>query len=256
MIKISAIIIAKNEEAMIRDCLRSVSFCDEVIVVDAGSTDNTARISRKEGAIIVMSHTSDFSEARNRGKAKARGEWLLYVDADERVSKSLARNIIEEIYKKNQQLVAFRLLRKNYYYGQYEWPYVEKLERLFKKASLVEWYGELHESPKIIGEVGDLEGNLLHFTHRDLSKMVDKTILWSSVEAKLRFDTHHPKITWWRFPRVMFSAFFTSFITQRGLRAGTVGIIESIYQAYSMFFTYVKLWEMQNKEVQTRLKTK
>ena len=77
--------------------------------------------------------------------------------------------------------------------------------------------------------------------------MISKTIEWSQIEAELRFNANHPKITWWRFPRVMLSAFFDSYIKQGGWRVGTAGIIESIYQAFSIFITYAKLWEKQLK---------
>jgi len=77
--------------------------------------------------------------------------------------------------------------------------------------------------------------------------MVDKTLGWSKTEAELRFDSNHPKITWWRFPRVMISAFVNSYIIQGGWRVGTAGLVESIYQAFSIFITYARLWEKQLK---------
>src|SRR5262249_20245880 len=110
------------------------------------------------------------------------------------------------------------------------------------------WYGQLHESPEFSGHVEILQGYLLHFTHRDLSSMLNKTIVWSQVEVKLRFDAHHPKMTWWRFPRVIYAAFWDSYITQGGFKVGTAGLIESMYQAFSMFITYARLWEMQREE--------
>ena len=70
---------------------------------------------------------------------------------------------------------------------------------------------------------------------------------WSTIEAELRFKARHPKMTWWRFPRVMFTAFYDSYIKQKGYKVGAVGIMESMYQAFSIFITYAKLWELQNK---------
>jgi len=75
--------------------------------------------------------------------------------------------------------------------------------------------------------------------------MLEKTISWSEVEAQLRYDSSHPKMTWWRFPRVMFRAFADSYIRQKGWKAGTAGVVESMYQSFSMFITYARLWEMQ-----------
>jgi len=184
---------------------------------------------------------------RNFGIKKAKGDWILYVDADERISEELRKEIEKEINKPQNLISAYVLKRKNFYYGIYEWPYVERLERLFYKSKLRGWKGRIHESPVFDGEKRELNGFLFHYSHCDLSSMVNKTIEWSEIEANLRLKNNHPKMTWWRFPRVMLYAFFDSYIRQSGWKAGTVGIIESTYQAFSIFITYAKLWEFQNK---------
>ena len=253
MSKISAIIIAKNEENMIADCLDSVSFCDEIIVVDGGSEDRTVEIAKRMGAKVYLLETNDFSKLRNFGLERARGEWLLYVDADERVDKVLKEEISHLISfsDRREKLNSYFLKRKNFYLGtsaKNEWPYIEKLERLFKKDDLKGWRGELHESPIIRGKIGELDGYLLHHTHRDLTLMLNKTIEWSKIEAQLRFKAGHPQMVWWRFLRVMFTAFFDWYIRQKGFKLGTVGLIESIYQMFSMFISYARLWEMQRQK--------
>ena len=262
MTKISAIIIAKNEENMIADCLDSVSFCDEIIVVDGGSEDRTPEISKRMGAKVFVHKTDDFSELRNYGLEKAKGEWILYIDTDERVTEKL-REQITHLTKDNgrgSQLNGYFLKRKNFYLGsseKNEWPYIEKLERLFRRDSLKGWKGRLHESPLVVGEIGEIgEGFLLHYTHRNLTSMLAKTIEWSKIEAQLRFNARHPNVTWWRLVRVMITAFFDSYIRQKGWKAGTVGLIESTYQMFSMFVTYARLWEMQNKVKSQNAKVK
>lgn len=245
--KISAIILTKNAEEVIGDCIDSVKFCDEIIIIDDGSTDRTLEIAKILDVKIFSVISRNFAERRNFGAKKAKGEWLLYIDSDERISSELRENIKRVIESKHDDFEAYRLQRKNFYFGNHEWPFIEKLERLFKKESLEEWYGELHESAKVKGEIGELEGFLLHYTRRDLTTMVNKTIAWSEIEAELRFNAHHPQMTWWRFPRVMITAFWDSYVRQKGYKAGTAGVVESIYQAFSMFITYARLWEMQNK---------
>ena len=250
MIKISGIVITKNAENLIADCLDSLSFCSEIVVVDNASSDRTRDISEKMGAKVIEYSSDDFADMRNMGMKKAMGEWLLYVDADERVTSALREEIIKSTNNPTNKNVGFRIKRKNFYFGsakQNEWPYVERLERLFKKDSLKEWYGQLHESPNVKGEIGELDGYLFHYTHRDLSSMVKKTIEWSKIEAELRYKNGHPKMTWWRFPRVMVTAFLDSYIRQGGWKVGTVGLIESMYQSFSIFVTYARLWEMQEK---------
>lgn len=245
--KISGIVIVKNGESLISDCLKSLSFCDEIIVVDAGSKDKTKEIAQSLGAKVIEIQSEDFSQIRNYGLEKTQGEWILYVDVDERISYNLKNSIRSAVNKKDQDFSAFKLRRKNFYFGNYEWPYIEKLERLFKRENLKGWRGKIHESPVFEGKVGELNGFLYHYTHSDLSSMLNKTIDWSKIEAETRFKSRHPKMTWWRFPRVMLTAFLDSYIRQGGYKIGVPGLIESIYQAFSAFITYAKLWELQQK---------
>lgn len=250
MTKISAIIIAKNEENMIADCLDSVSFCDEIIVVDGGSEDRTVEIAKRMGAKVFIFKTEDFSKLRNYGRDMGKGDWVLYIDADERVTNELRREITHLTIDDGRvgKLNGYILKRKNFYFGtsaKNEWPYIEKLERLFRKESLRGWKGELHESPIFVGQTGELDGFLLHYTHRDLTSMLNKTIEWSKIEAQLRFKAGHPQMVWWRFLRVMLTSFFDWYIRQKGFKLGTIGLIESLYQMFSMFVTYARLWEMQ-----------
>ncbi len=243
--KLSAVIIAKNAESYIADALISVKFCNEIIVVDSGSIDKTAEVAKKSGAKVFSYQAKDFADARNYGLQKAKGEWIFYLDTDERVTEELQGEIESGIRNQESGIVAYKIRRKNFYYGNHEWPHIERLERLFKRKNLKEWYGQLHESPRIDGEIGELDGFLLHYSRPDLSFMVAKTAIWSKTEAELRIAANHPKMTWWRFFRVMITAFFDSFIKQGGWKAGTVGVIEGIYQAFSIFITYARLWEMQ-----------
>lgn len=248
MKKISAIIIAKNEEKLIKECMESVAFCDEILVVDGGSEDKTNDIAKNMGAKIIKEPFSDFATARNIGLQKATGEWVFYIDADERVTKELQKSIEDIVASASVEHAAYKVHRKNFFLGNHPWPHIESMERLFYKKDLTKWFGELHESAQVNGSVGTLHGYLLHYTHRNLTLMVAKTNTWSTIEAKLRFDAHHPPVYWWRFPRVMLTAFYEYFITQKGYKAGVVGVIEGIYQAFSMFITYAKLWEMQENQ--------
>ncbi len=248
MKNLSAVILTKNSEDLIADCIDSVSFCDEVIVIDDYSTDRTAELAKHLDALVFPYSSESFAKKRNLGLSKAKGKWILYLDADERVSEELKNAIQDVLERKKDIYAAYRVNRKNFYLGKNEWPKMEKLERLFKKSKLEEWYGDLHESPRVNGDVGDLEeGFIRHYTHQDLTSMLNKTIQWSKIEAELRVKAHHPKMTWWRFYRVMATAFYDSYIKQKGYKVGTAGLIESMFQAFSMFITYTRLWEMQNE---------
>ena len=246
-VSISAIIITRNEEKRLKQCLEGVWWVDEVLVVDNGSTDNTLSIAKKLHAKVIVGKERNFSNIRNSGAQRARGEWLLYVDADEIVTPAL-RNEIQLIIQNPNSYNAYVIPRKNYYLGQL-WPSKDGMVRLIRKNALIRWEGVLHEHAVVRGETSTIHNYFIHDTHRTLEEMVAKTNEWSAYEATLRFDTNHPVVSWWRILRVMCTAFYDSFIKQGGWRAGTIGWIESIYQAFSIFITYAKLWEMQQKSI-------
>jgi len=241
---LSAIIIAKNEEPRIKACIDALKFVDEVIVIDNNSTDKTVQIAQEQGALVTSLHDIDFAKLRNIAAEKVTSTWILYIDADEIISPELSKSIADAISKNTY--AGYELFRKNYYLGSL-WPSGEWMIRLIRKDALQGWHGRLHETASVKGPVGKLHGHLLHDTHRTLSEMVVKTNEWSQTEAALRYSIHHPPITWWRIVRVMFTGFWNSFFVQGGWKVGTVGWIESMYQGFSMFITYAKLWELQKK---------
>lgn len=247
---ISAIILVKDEEPRIARCLKSLSWTDEQIVVDNGSLDRSAKIAKQSGALVIKSFESDFSMLRSIGQKAAKGDWILYIDADEEVPPALRSEILAVIQSPPDQHLphAYRLIRKNYYLG-FLWPYHDQLERLFWRQSLQGWKGRLHESPIAFGSVAELTEPLIHVTHRTLEEMTKKTNSWSRSEARLRLEADHPLIVWWRLFRVMMTGFWEYFVHQKGWTAGTVGWIESLYQAFSMFITYAKLWEFQQEKI-------
>lgn len=250
MSKISAVILTRNSENLIADCMESLNFCDQILLIDDNSTDRTIDLAQRLGAHVISAPQGlDFSDKRNLALKKVNTSWIFYIDSDERVSTSLKNSIMQVVKdSKSNQYTAYDILRQNYYLGRNPWPKIEKMTRFFKKSALKKWAGELHETAVIEGKIGELVGYLLHYTHSDLTSMLNKTLEWSEVEANLRYKAKHPKITWWRFPRVMLTAFWNSYVGQRGYKVGTVGLIESIYQAYSMFITYARLWEMQRSK--------
>lgn len=247
---LSSVILTKNEEKLIKDCIESIKdISDEIVVIDSDSKDQTAEIAKKLGAKVYNHNFVDFSRQRNFSLTKVSNPWILFIDADERLSPKLKEEIRKAIAS-NHPKSMYLLLRKNFYLGNKPWPYIEKMERLFKKEALKRWEGVLHETVVAEGACGILEGYVLHYTHRTIEEMVAKTNMWSDFEARLRFDTNHPKMTWWRFFRVMSTAFYNSYIHQGGWKVGTVGLVESIFQAFSIFITYAKLWELQEKKDQ------
>lgn len=280
--KISVIVLTHNEEPIIKDCLESVKWADEIVVVDDNSTDATLEIVKKFGVkkIVHAPKDSNFSDRRNLGAKNASGEWLLYVDADERVSLELCNEIKDMTNPYNRfartahfsaggegkarfqasmeaynltpiTYVAYAIPRKNIrltkvlYHGGW-WP--DYVLRLMKKDSLVKWNGELHEQPEIKGEVGKLNEAFLHYSHRgSLEHKMQNTINWSKIEAQRMFDAGHPPMNTVRFLSAMGREFYLRMIKHQAFRDGTEGFMEAIYQVFSVFISYARLWELQQK---------
>lgn len=243
---ISVIIITKNEKERIKACLESVKWADEIIVVDNGSSDNTLEIARKYTDRILTFKDQDFATIRSKGLEEARGEWVLYVDSDERVLESL-KNEIEVLITLDDKS-AYAISRKNIIFGQEVsfGPYKKDwIIRLFKKSDFDDWIGKVHEYPKFSGQLGYTKNSLLHLTHRDVDQIVQKSLEWSKIDAQLRLDANHPKMSGWRFLRILITELFNQGIKRGGFFNGTIGIMDSILQTFSLFLTYVRLWQMQ-----------
>jgi hypothetical protein len=124
------------------------------------------------------------------------------------------------------------------------WP--DYVKRLFYKDKLKKWVGDLHEEPVFDGVMGHLENALIHIKENKLSDMVEKTNKWSEIEARLMFDSNHPKMSLIRFLSAILREFWYRIIKKKAYLDGTEGMIFGIYQVYSRFISYAKLWEMQN----------
>lgn len=248
---ISVVIPAYNEESMIEDCLKSVAWANEVVLVDNESEDETVSIARKYGARVISCPRGgiNYSKLRNLGAEKATNEWLFYLDADERSTPAVKAEIEKAIL--DDHVSGYSFPRRNILLGHPMrfggwWP--DRVLRLIKKSDLKGWRGGLHEQPEINGKIGNLDKPLTHITHRDLSSMIAKTNSWSNLEAELLYKANHPKMTWWRFISVAFREFWYRGIVKLGFLDGTVGVVEIIYQMFSRMITYSKLWEMQKEK--------
>ncbi len=247
---LSAVVIALNEEKNIGDCLASLAFADEIIVVDTGSADKTVEIAKNNNAKVINTTQGSYKDWRTKGLESARGEWVMYVDTDERVTPLLRKEVVQTItsYDANSP-TAYAIPRKNIILGHELkhggwWP--DYVIRLFIKAHLSGWKNELHEEPIYSGDLGYLNEPLTHLKHNNLEDMVTKTNKWSLTEAKLLYDSHHPKMVWWRFFRIMATEAWLRIVKEKAFLDGSVGILYALYQVWSRFITYAKLWELQH----------
>lgn len=248
MKNLSVLIIAKNEEEMIGECLESVSWADEVVVTDTGSTDKTEDIARKHKVRVEeFTKGKNYSDWRNYALTKAKNEWILFVDADERVTPEL-RDEVEKTIEDPGSFSGFAIPRRNILLGHEMrhggWS-PDYVLRLIKKDHIRGYKGEVHEQPEIEGEVGKLKEPFIHITHRSLTEMVEKTNTWSEIEARLMYEANHPKMNVLRFFGAMVREFWYRAILKLGFLDGPVGVIEIMFQVFSKFVVYAKLWEMQ-----------
>ena len=243
---ISVIVITKNEEDRIKICLESVKWADEIIVVDNGSTDKTLEIVKQYTIKVFKFENQDYAAFRNMAFKKASGDWVLYVDPDERVLAPLKQEI--EHLVKSDDYSAYAISRKNIIFGKEVkygpfWP--DWVIRLLKKEHFEKWIGQIHEYPKFKGKLGYTKSSLLHLTHRDVDQVVQKSLAWSKIDANLRLKAGHPKMSVWRFLRIVGTEMFNQGIVRKGFFNGTVGVIDSLLQVFSMYLTYVRLWQLQ-----------
>lgn len=256
MSTVSSIIITKNNVGTIKRAIESVKdWSEEVIVIDSGSTDGTQKVARSLEAKVFQVKGGSYSDWRNRGLKEARGEWVFYLDSDEEVSKELIDEVLQAVF--NNDFSAYAISRVNIILGKKMmhggwWP--DYVKRLFLKKELKKWEGDLHEEPVYQGVLGHLKNPIIHYKHDNLSEMVEKTNKWSETEARLLFDANHPKMSWWRFIRIMLTELWYRLIIRKSFLDGTEGVTYAIYQMWSKFVTYSKLWEMQTEIQRSKFK--
>jgi glycosyltransferase involved in cell wall biosynthesis len=242
---ISALIIAKNESDMIGPCLRALTWCDEIIVLDSGSTDNTREVAEAFGSRVISFKHQSFSKLREEVLKRAKGDWVLYIDADERVSPTLAKEI--QVAVETQAASALTFKRDNIHYGRLfkhgGWQN-DKVTRAFNKQHIKGWRGDIHESPVFTGPVKELSTPLLHLTHRSVVDGLVKSTDWTPLEAQA-LASKSPAVGFGTILRKGVMEFYRRAIQLRGYRDGTAGLMEAMTQAINRMLVYMQVWELQ-----------
>lgn len=245
-VPITAVIIAKNEDLMIEGCINALLWCKEILVIDNGSTDQTVAKAEALGARVISINHPSFARLRNEGLKKASNDWILYIDADERVTPTLAKEI--QVNIETNQADVFLLRRQNIFYGTElkngGWD-TDQLERVFQKSSLKEWTGTIHESPQITGKKLVLQTPLIHLSHRSTRDGLEKTMDWTQREAKLFIDQNAAPVSPLIVIRKAVMEFIRRAFIKKGYKDGQVGLIEAIVQAINRALVYIQVWEMQ-----------
>lgn len=248
-IKISAVVNTRNEAENIFDCLKNLKFCDEIVVVDMESTDNTKEIAKEFTDRIYDHKAVGYVEpARNFAINKAVGEWILIIDADERAPKTLGAKLIEIADKNEVDFV--RIPRKNLVFGQWLqhsrwWP--DYNIRFFKKGS-VEWQDEIHSVPVTYGtgiNLADDPGMALEHHHYDsVDEYFTRALRYSGQQAKELIDSGY-KFDPADLVTKPIGEFLSRFFAGEGYKDGLHGLVMALLQFFSILLVYLKVWQSE-----------
>ena len=246
---LSVIVIAKDEEQIIKECLDSVKWADEIVVViDDRTTDKTAQIVRNYTQKVFFHKFETFSEIKQYALKKARGEWVLALDADEQATPLLKK----EIRKKIQNLsfdgfaVYYRLVFLGKLLRQEE--RTQGAIRLFKRARGNYTDAAIHERVIVKGKVGILENPILHHSHQSIYRSVAKFNEYTSLEAKHLFETGVRT----NILKILLSpvyVLFFDYVIQKKSHDGSYGLVRSLLYSIYVLLEHLKLWELQQKEL-------
>lgn len=240
---LSVIVITKNEADNIAECLQSVSFADEVVVLDSGSSDGTVEIARRLGAKVeVVTDWQGFGIQKNRALALAGCDWVLSLDADERVTPQLRFELLEVL--KAPVRDAYSLPRLSSYCGQYMrhsgW-YPDRITRLFKRGTAAFSDELVHEKLVSSSPVGQLASPLLHESFRNFESVLDKLNRYSTAGALMLQKKGRSASIGKAIAHGVW-AFFRTYVLRRGFLDGQMGLVLAISNAEGTYYRYLKLW--------------
>jgi glycosyltransferase involved in cell wall biosynthesis len=248
--KVSVTIITRNEAADIGAALASVSWADEVIVVDSGSTDETAAIAREHTNHVVVHEWTGYPAQKNFAASLASHEWILSLDADERVTPALAAEI-QRTLQQTPVHQAFRIPRVTKHLGRWirttDW-YPDHQVRLYDRRA-AQWTGRyVHETLTVDGGIGQLSGELEHYAYRDIADHLETIDRYTTLAARqMREDGR--RAGWLQIAGHPPLAFLRNYLLKGGITSGVPGLVISAMNAYYVFLKFAKLWELQSSKV-------
>lgn len=253
---ISAVIITLNEEKNIEACLKSISFCDEIVVIDSGSTDATVSLAKKYTPLVFHRPFDHFSAQKNEAISKAASDWILSIDADERVSESLKLEILD-VVSYHSRYQAYRIPRKNFIFGthlKYGANRNDMPVRLFRRGAS-KFQGIIHERADINGEISKLESPLIHLSSLTLKDYLRRLDQYTELEAAQLYE-RGGEFSYIRFLTKPFFRFVQRYFLQRGFLDGKKGFIYCVLSGFYEFVRYAKLWELKEKKCDLQSKSR
>ncbi len=246
---ISAIILTKNEGKNLGECIRALTFCEEIIVIDDYSSDETVEIARGLGAkVFQRSLDGNFAAQRNFGLEKATNKWVLFIDADERVSHELKEEMEKEVPAPNNSHLGYFLKRDDYFFGKKlkfgETASVSLLRLARKSAG--KWMRSVHEVWEVQGRTKTLKNPLEHYPHQSLREFINDINFHSGLHAEANHqEGKHSslvKILFW--PKLHF---FKNYFLRLGFLDGTEGFVLALMMSLHSFLAWSKLWLDERK---------
>jgi len=247
--KLTLCVIALNEEDRIGPCLESAGFADAVVVVDSGSTDRTREIAGEHGARVVVNEFAGHVEQKNHAVSLAETDWVLCLDADERVTEEL-RDEIERALELPDPPPAFSMARRTFYLGRWidhgGW-YPDRKVRLFDRRK-ARWGGmNPHDRVLVDGEAGALRGDIEHYSYRSIADHLKQIDFFTTIAAKEKAAAgQKPRL--WRLLLHPIGKVLRMYILKRGFLDGRAGFIVAVLGGYYVFLKYAKLWECSRRD--------
>lgn len=248
--KISATVITLNEEENLAAALESLTFADEIVVVDSESTDRTIEIARRFTDKVITQKFLGYAAQKNFAAEHAAHDWVFNLDADERVTPELAREI--EALKKAQavSIAAYEMPRKVFYLGRWirhsGW-YPDFKVRLYNRRQ-AGWQGDyVHESVKTDGQVSRLRGDILHYTVRSAAEHHLRIDRYTTLSAQEAFDKGK-QATFASIALAPLATFIKTYIFKRGYLDGIPGLAIAYFAAHYVFLKNLKLWELRRED--------
>jgi glycosyltransferase involved in cell wall biosynthesis len=242
---IAAVVITKNEERNIGACLASLRWAHDLIVVDACSTDRTVEVVREYTPRVFIRSWPGFGPQKNYGLDQATADWVLVVDADERVTDDL-RHEIQAVIAESTDLVGYEIPRRNFFYGRWiegGGLYPDYQLRLFRRTAGRYDDVLLHERLQLRGRTGRLQSPLDHHSMPSIGAHVKKMVRYTTLGAQEKLKTQS-QITPLNLAANHLATIFKTYVTRGGYRDGIHGAIVALFAGMHTFAKYAKAWEM------------
>lgn len=250
--KLSVVILTRNESNHIAECIQSVCFADEILVIDSESTDDTIVKAQSQGARVLVNSWPGFARQRQFGIDNAKGQWILFLDADERVTEALQKRIQIIINDSSHPVHGYEIPRRNFVCGKemrHMWP-ARSLRFFQRDKSSMTLEREVHEKVVINGVVARLKEPMLHYTYDSMEQYLTKMNAYTSLLARQAYDTEKttslPRLYWKAFVRYH-HYFIDQYISRGAFRDGLFGFYLSVLHAVSGMTMYFKIADLKRK---------